>query len=87
MTWSTWASNSRRPSDTKWIGLESSKVDAAAAQQSRRRIDATKLTRAISQSLSLCFSADCGDNREFDVVLGLCIRGGANKLEVWSRVK
>jgi hypothetical protein len=55
MTWITWASKSRRPSDANLMGLESSKVDAAtaAAQQSNRRIDETKRTRAISLSLSV----------------------------------
>ena len=58
MTWITWASKSRSPSDANLMGLESSKVDAAtaAAQQSNRRIDETKLTRAISLSLSLSLS-------------------------------
>ena len=46
-TWRTWASKSRRRSETNRMGLESSKLDAAAAQHIKRSVKVTSPNRSI----------------------------------------
>ncbi len=89
MTWRTWASKSRTPSDTNLMGLDSSNVDPAAAQHSNNRIDDTKFTRPIFYFFFWFIALS--KNRGFGwarVLCGIvfCVMVGRERICIWTQI-